>query len=134
MNNTTNLKLPSNKKFGVFFSIIFFVITIYCLLYKSPLSAVIFGNIFFILIFITLLSPNLLTPLNKLWMQIGHFIGTIVSPLVMGIIYFLFFAPLAIVFKIIKRDYLKLKFNTSDSYWIERVHKVVDPESFKNQF
>ena len=134
MNSLKNIELPTNRKFGAFFSIIFLIITIYCFLFSSTLTVIIFGSVFFIFIIATILSPKLLTPLNKLWMRIGQILGMIISPFVMGMIYFLFFAPLAVFFKLINRDYLKLKFDSKVSYWVERVDKEIDHKSFKNQF
>jgi hypothetical protein len=67
-------------------------------------------------------------------MKIGYIIGRVVSPIVMGLIYFLCFTPIALIFKLIKRDYLKLKYNSENSYWIIRQKPIIDPNSFKNQF
>tara|TARA_B100001250_G_C19803372_1_gene792139 strand:+ start:1819 stop:2022 length:204 start_codon:yes stop_codon:yes gene_type:complete len=67
-------------------------------------------------------------------MKIGFLIGSIISPLVMGVIYFIFFTPIALAFKLINRDYLGLKYNSETSYWVKRSKKSIDPISFKNQF
>ena len=82
----------------------------------------------------TLFFPQLLLPFNKLWMKLGLLIGKIVSPVVMGLIYFLIFTPIALVFKLTKRDYLNMKQSPKNSFWQERSVKAINPESFKNQF
>ena len=134
IHNPKDLKLPSNKKFGLFFSTIFLVLIIYFLYFSLSLYSIIFSALFLITFLITLFFPQLLTPFNKLWTKIGYLIGSFISPLVMGIIYFIFFTPIALVFKLTNRDYLGLKYNAKTSYWVERTRKSIDPISFKNQF
>ena len=134
MSSSKDLKLPSNRKFGLFFSAIFLVSLAYFLNFSQNLYTIIFSILFIITLFITIFFSDLLTPFNKLWMKIGYLIGSFISPLVMGIIYFIFFTPIALVFKLTNRDYLGLKYNAKTSYWVERTRKSIDPISFKNQF
>ena len=85
------------------------------------------------LIFLSLglLNSKLLTPLNKIWYKFGIFLGKIVSPLIMGLIFFTVVTPIAFLMRILKKDLLNLKFNKNSSYWIEKS----GPESkMKNQF
>ena len=130
----TDEKLPSNKRFGIFFSAIFLAIGLYLFYISNYSYLIIFGLLFIITSLITLFFPHVLAPFNKLWMKIGYIIGRVVSPIVMGLIYFLCFTPIALIFKLIKRDYLKLKYNSENSYWIIRQKPIIDPNSFKNQF
>tara|TARA_A100001011_G_C14118831_1_gene760332 strand:- start:3 stop:407 length:405 start_codon:yes stop_codon:yes gene_type:complete len=134
MSSYTDIELPTNRKFGFFFSIIFFLVFIYFLNFEEDYYAIFFGLISLITLLITIFFSNLLSPFNKLWMKIGFIIGTLISPIIMGIIYFFFFTPTAFAFKIIKRDYLRLKFNNKASYWKIRDDKQIDSKSFKNQF
>ena len=134
MSSSKDLKLPSNRKFGLFFSAIFLVSLAYFLNFSQNLYTIIFSILFIITLFITIFFSDLLTPFNKLWMKIGYLIGSFISPLVMGIIYFIFFTPIALVFKLTNRDYLGLKYHAKTSYWVERTRKSIDPISFKNQF
>jgi len=126
--------LPSNRKFGLFFSVIFLISALYFVYSSIRLYALIFGAFVVTTLFITLFFPQLLLPFNKLWMKLGLLIGKIVSPVVMGLIYFLIFTPIALVFKLTKRDYLNMKQSPKNSFWQERSVKAINPESFKNQF
>ena len=85
----------------------------------------------FIFLILGILNSKILTPLNKIWFRFGLFLGKIVSPLVMGIIFFLVVTPIGLFMRIIGKDILNLKFNKNESYWI----KKTGPKSkMKNQF
>jgi hypothetical protein len=85
----------------------------------------------FIFLILGILNSKILTPLNKTWFRFGLFLGKIVSPLVMGIIFFLVVTPIGLFMRIIGKDILNLKFNKNESYWI----KKTGPKSkMKNQF
>jgi len=81
----------------------------------------------------TLIKADLLRPLNKLWMRVGLLLGMIVSPIVLGIIFFIMFTPIALAMRLLRRDELRLRFKNKSSYWIKR-EAPLQPESFKNQF
>src|SRR6056300_547469 len=99
------IQLPSNRKFGFFFSIIFFIISTY--LYHIRVDIFLVYTLYIIslsLFIITLVNADILGPLNKLWMGFGMLLGLIISPIVMGVIFFFIFTPLALVLRIIGRD------------------------------
>ena len=124
------VKIGSNKSFGIVFFIVFFIIAIYPLLNHNELRlwSLIISIIFLIL---GLLNSKLLTPLNKIWFKFGILLGKIISPLVMGLIFFFVVTPIGILMRILKKDLLNLKFNKKTTYWIEKN----DPKSkMKNQF
>ena len=124
------VKIGSNKSFGVVFFIVFLIIGTYPLLSDNEvrLWSLIISIIFLIL---GLLNSKLLTPLNKIWFKFGISLGKIVSPLVMGLIFFFVVTPIGILMRILKKDLLNLKFNKKTTYWIEKI----DPKSkMKNQF
>tara|TARA_B100000965_G_scaffold382699_1_gene381282 strand:+ start:1440 stop:1829 length:390 start_codon:yes stop_codon:yes gene_type:complete len=128
--DNSNIKLPSNKNFGLVFFVVFLLIAFYPLLKHGEIKiwSLITSFIFLIL---GLLNSNILNPLNKIWFKIGIFLGRIVSPIVMGLIFFIVVTPIGIIMKIFKRDLLNLKFNNNKSYWIEKN----EPKSkMKNQF
>tara|TARA_B100001093_G_C26199261_1_gene747217 strand:- start:113 stop:496 length:384 start_codon:yes stop_codon:yes gene_type:complete len=124
------IKKSSNKSFGVVFSIVFFLIAVYPLIKNEDL--IIWSLLLsFIFLILGLLNSKLLAPLNKMWFKFGLFLGKIVSPIVMGVIFFLVVTPIAILMKILKKDLLNLKYNDEKSYWIEKT----EPKSkMKNQF
>lgn len=128
--NNSKTKLPSNKSFGILFFIVFTIISIYPLINDNSIRlwSLIVGIIFLIL---GLVNSKLLTPLNIIWMKLGMFLGIIVSPIVMGIVFFLVVTPTALIMKILRKDLLNLAMNKSSSYWIEK-DKI--KSSMKNQF
>ena len=131
--NFKELQLPSNKKFGRFFSTVFLLLTIY-LYFAGYVTFLVVSIILFLLTaIITLTKPSLLSPFNRFWMSIGFIIGRVVSPIVLGIIFFLVFSPIAIIMRLFGRDELNLKSKNADTFWKNRSDKI-KPESFKNQF
>ena len=125
-----NIKLPSNRNFGVVFFIVFLIIALWPLLKQNEIRiwSLIISFIFFVL---GLINSKLLTPLNKLWFKFGILLGNIISPIVMGIVFFLVVTPTGLVMRIFRKDILKLKKNSSDSYWI---NKDSTNSSMRNQF
>tara|TARA_B110000444_G_C18268181_1_gene335073 strand:+ start:77 stop:454 length:378 start_codon:yes stop_codon:yes gene_type:complete len=120
----------SNKSFGIVFFIVFFLIAIYPLLKQEDVRiwSLIISSIFLIL---GLLDSKILYPLNKIWFKFGILLGKIVSPLVMGIIFFIVVTPIGLLMKLLKKDLLNLRFNKHNSYWVEKN----EPKSkMKNQF
>ena len=87
-----------------------------------------FGNFLF-----TILKAHLLLYLNILWIRLGLLLGMIISPIVLGLLFFVFFTPMAILMKLYGRDELRLKIKKNISYWILRDNQI-KPDSFKNQF
>jgi hypothetical protein len=128
-----NLKLPSNRTFGLFFSLIFVLIAIYFTYIELLNYSIVFYILSFVFIIISFLKSEILLPLNKMWMKLGLLIGSIVSPIVLGGIFFILFTPVAILFKITKRDELRLNFKRRSTYWVKR-EGPIESESFKNQF
>ncbi len=126
--------MPSNQKFGFFFFAIFFACCLYFFFNRQLTVSITFGGLSGVFVLIAWLRPNLLEPLNKAWYLLGIFLGKIVSPLILGIMFFLMITPLAIGMKLAKRDVLFLKKRKTNSYWIDRNPQGPDSESFKNQF
>ena len=125
-----NLKLSSNKVFGLFFFVIFIAIALYPLLASNPLNIWSFFVAAFFLIF-GLTKTNILTPLNILWYKLGILLGTLISPIVMAAIFFLVVTPISLIMKILRKDLLNLTTNKDKSYWIEK-EKI--KSSMNNQF
>ena len=129
----SEIELPSNKKFGYFFTLIFLIITGYFFLNKSLNLAYVFAAISITLFFITLVKADLLLYPNKLWIQFGLLLGMIISPIVLGVLFFVLFTPTAIIMKLFGRDELRIKFKKNTSYWIVRENQI-NSDSFSNQF
>ena len=128
--NNSKLKLGSNRSFGIVFFIVFLIIALWPVLKQNEIRiwSLIISFIFFVL---GLINSNLLTPLNKLWFKFGILLGNIISQIVMGIVFFLVVTPTGLIMRFFRKDILKLKKNTSDSYWI---NKDDTNSSMKNQF
>ena len=125
-----NIKISSNKSFGIVFFIVFLLISIYPLSEGNDVRvlSLIISLIFLIL---GLLNSYILTPFNKLWFKFGIFLGHVVSPIVMGIVFFLVITPTSLLLKLLGKDVLNLKKNKSKSYWI---NKSGPKSNMKDQF
>lgn len=125
-------KIPTNKNFGLVFCFIFFVIFLEPILRDAQLRywSLIISFIFLIL---GLTNSKLLTPLNKIWYRFGLFLGKFVSPIVMGLVFFLVVTPTSLLLKLFNKDILNIKKKKKNikSYWIEKSEKR---SSMKNQF
>jgi len=125
-----DIKISSNRSFGIVFFIVFLLIAFYPLIYSEEIRiwSLIVSLIFLIL---GLINSRILTPLNKLWFKFGILLGKIISPIIMGIIFFLVVTPIGLIMRFLGKDVLNLKFNANKSYWIEKT----GPKSrMKNQF
>lgn len=128
-------QLPSNRKFGLLFAVIFLALALYAN-YKNEAIPII-GLLLFISGFFLISSffyQALLTPLNKAWFMLGLALGKVVSPVVLGIIFFGLITPIALIARLMGRDELKLKRPKKSTYWSEPIGSNSDADSFKNQF
>lgn len=126
--------LPSNRKFGAFFTAVFLVLGVYAFWKDARLFATICILLTLLLCTVTAAAPTLLTPLNRLWFGFGLVLGKIVNPIVLGMIFFIVITPVAFVARAFGRDALRLRRWSIDSYWVSRVPPGPDPQTFKNQF
>jgi len=133
MINNSNVVLPSNLKFGYFFSFVFLIASIYFYFREINMTFYILGTCSIVFFLITFFKADILRPLNKLWMSFGLFLGMIVSPIVMGAIFFIIFTPIGILMRLFGRDELLLKFKIKPSYWTNR-NEDIHSNSFRNQF
>ena len=129
-----NVKLPSEKKFGIFFSTIFFIVSFYYYLIEYFFISLIFGSLCILLFIISLTKPKALVFFNKLWMQFGLLLGKIINPIVLGIIFFGLFASIGFLMRLFGRDLLNLKFKKKLSYWQLREFLNKSQCDFNKQF
>ena len=129
----SEIELPSDRKFGFFFTFVFAVAASYFLYSTNMTWAYIFASVSILFLVVTVAKADILLPLNKLWMRFGLLLGMVVSPIVLGIIFFGMFTPIAFVMRMSGRDELRLKFRNKASHWISR-SEPIKSESFKNQF
>tara|TARA_Y100000590_G_scaffold268899_1_gene301957 strand:+ start:152 stop:538 length:387 start_codon:yes stop_codon:yes gene_type:complete len=126
----SKIKISSNRSFGIVFFVVFLIIAIWPLLneYEIRYWSLIISIVFFLL---GILNSKFLTPLNKIWFKFGILLGHVISPIVMGLIFFLVVTPTSLLMKLFRKDILGIKKNRSKSYWIE---KSGPKNKMKNQF
>jgi len=113
------IKIGTNRSFGIVFSIVFLIIAIWPIKNGNEITYwLLIVSVFFLLL--GLLNSKILTPLNKIWFKFGMFLGSIISPIVMGIIFFIVVTPIGFIMKIFGKDLLNINYNNNNSYWIEK--------------
>jgi len=124
------VKIGSNRSFGIVFFIFFLIVGTYPIFFQGELRiwSLIVSIIFLLL---GIINSRLLTPLNLLWFKFGMLLGRIVSPIVMGLVFFLVVTPTGVIMRILNKDLLRLKKKNIKTYWIERSSIKSD---MKNQF
>jgi len=125
-----DVKISSNRSFGLVFGIFFLILSLYPLLNDDNLNLIflIFSIIFFVL---GLINSKILSPLNFAWFKFGIILGKIVSPIIMSLIFFIIVTPIGLLMKLLKKDVLDLNFNNEKTYWKK---KTDSKNSMKNQF
>ena len=128
--NHNEVKIGSNRSFGIVFFVVFVLIAIYPLINNEDLR---FWSLTISLVFLVLglINSKILTPFNKIWFKFGILLGRIISPLIMGVIFFLVVTPIGFIMRMIGKDLLNLKYNDKKSYWIE---KTETKSKMKDQF
>lgn len=126
-----NIKLPSNRSFGITFFVVFIIVSLYPLLNDNNIK--IWSLIVsFIFLLLGMINSILLMPLNALWFKLGLFLGKYIAPIVMGIVYFAVVFPTFLLLKLFKNNYLNIKYEKNkNSYWINTKNKNT---TMKNQF
>ena len=127
--------LPSNRNFGLLFAGVFALLSAYAA-YHGADAFKVYGWLMAGLAvgLIAFAAPGLLTPFNTAWMKLGELMGKVVSPLVLGVIFFVLITPISLITRLFGRDELRLKRTSASSYWIDRAPPGPAGESFKNQF
>lgn len=129
-----NMVLPLNRSVGLIFAAFFMLIALFPIAYGRDVHiwALILSGGFGLIVF---LAPQLLTPLTKYWMGLAHILHKIVSPIVLGVLFFLVVAPVGFLMRLSGKDPLRLKLEPkAQTYWQERQSPSPDPESLLNQF
>ena len=125
-----DLKIGSNKSFGIVFFLVFLIISVYPLLNNEDIRiwSLIISLVFLLL---GILNSKFLTPLNKIWFKFGILLGKTISPLIMGLIFFFVVTPIGLIMKLFGKDLINLKYHSKDTYWID---KNGPKSKMKNQF
>ena len=125
MLNKSKIQTNSNRSFGIVFSIVFIIIAFWS--FRGDFSQIKILPLLISLIFLILglINSKLLTPLNKLWIKFGNLLGSIISPIIMAIIFFLVVTPTGILLRIFGKDLLNIKQKSNkNSYWIKKDKRI----------
>jgi len=129
----SDVELPSNKKFGFFFTFVFGLFSVYFYTKELISWTYIMSLASLIFLVLSVVKAEILLPLNKMWMKFGLLLAMIFSPIVLGTLFFGLFTPIALLMRFTGRDELRLKFYNKPSHWIVR-REPIKSESFYNQF
>ena len=124
----------SDRSFGIVFAVVFCVIGLLPLAFGGGARLWSLGvGVAFLLV--AVVAPAVLAPLSRLWLRFGLLLHRIVSPVVLGIMFFVVITPMALVMRALGKDLLRLRFDrAAASYWIDRTPPGPPPESMKDQF
>jgi len=129
MNKKISIKKKDNVIFGITFSVVFLIVALWPLLDGLNFRKwSLITSAAFVMISFTI--PNVFTYLNLFWIKLGYFLGKIISPIIMGIVFFIIVTPIGLFLRLFGKDILRLKRN-KNSYWIKRDYKI---QSMKKQF
>ena len=131
--NEKDIKLPSNKKFGLFFTFIFLILSSYSF-WNNNFYVGLILLLLGLTIFFTIINSKGLAPLNKLWMKLGIILGSIVNPIILGILFFGMFFPLGCIMRLLGRDELNLKLGKNTSSWNYKISNIQHNNNFNQQF
>ena len=117
--DNSNIKIGTNKSFGLVFFVFFFIVSVFPLLNGENIRvwSLIISIIFLIL---GIMNSKILTPLNQVWFKFGILLGRFVSPVVMGVVFFMVVTPTSLIMKVLQKNLLNLKKGNKKTYWIER--------------
>ena len=128
--NHNEVKIGSNRSFGIVFFVVFVLIAIYPLINNDEIRlwSLVISIIFLIL---GIFNSKILTPLNRIWFKFGLLLGKIISPIIMFLVYFTVVTPTGLLLRLFNKDILNLKFNKKSSYWINKEKNI---GTMKDQF
>tara|TARA_B100000989_G_scaffold290507_1_gene263749 strand:- start:2512 stop:2895 length:384 start_codon:yes stop_codon:yes gene_type:complete len=127
MNNQKNIN--SNKSFGYVFSVFFLIVFAYLYIQTNKFFFV-FLLLSILLFILGFFNSKILSPLNKIWIKFGILLGRIISPIIMGFIFFCVVTPIGVMLKLFKKDVLRLKLKNYSSFWVNKDNK----SKMKDQF
>jgi hypothetical protein len=128
------IKPSSDRGFGLVVAMFFLIVGFWPLVRVEPIRWWAAG-VAATFTLLALLWTAALAPLNRLWVKLGAFLYRIVSPIVMGLLFYLTVTPIALLMRLLGKDPLRLNRDpNAASYWIDRMPAGPAPESMKNQF
>lgn len=134
MNEEQTVDLPTNRSFGILFTLIFALISVWNYLSDQMNIAMVSLGLTVACVLTTFAFPQSLSPLNRAWMKLGLFLGKLVNPVILGVIFFLIITPVSLITRLAGRDALRLNQEHHKTYWRTRDNNRSQTDSFKNQF
>jgi len=126
------MQISYNRRFGLLFSIIFLFLAYY-FHNKNEYFFILFITILILFLTLSIFKPSLLNAPSNYWLKFGLILGKIISPIILGIIFFLILTPISIITRIFGRDELRLKKRNKKSFWVNKSIKI-SGDTFDNQF
>ena len=128
------IKGSSDRSFGIVFAVVFALIAAISWYHDGThWHWWLGGSLVFALI--AMARPPLLAPLNRLWTKFGLLLAAVVSPVVLGLVFYLCITPIGFLMRLFGKDPMRLRLEPeADTYWIRRDPPGPPPESLKNQF
>ncbi|MEL7368945.1 MAG: SxtJ family membrane protein [Myxococcota bacterium] len=128
------LEVGSDRSFALVFTVVFSLVGLFPVFFSTGAPRLWALGIAGVFLGLGLIVPHLLHPLNVLWMKFGALLNAIVSPIVLGGLFYLVVTPMGLIVRLFGHDLLRLKLDDSSSYWIRRDPPGPPPASMKNQF
>jgi hypothetical protein len=126
--------LPSNRKFGLLFTVVFAVLAGLSW-WKGGTAYPWLLGVSGLFLLVTLAAPDILRPLNRAWMAFAFLLHRIMSPIILGALFFVLFTPVAFFMRLWKRDTMNRRREPAlNSYWIPRLPPGPAPDSLRDQF
>jgi hypothetical protein len=126
------IKGSSNRSFGLTFAAFFMLATFFPLFTAKPIRWHFLPAVLGFL-FLALVVPQSLGFLNRIWTKFGLLLHSVTNPVIMGLIFFIAFAPLGLLLRVFGKDSLKKRWDLSaKTYWVKR--QTLQPYDMKNQF
>ena len=117
-------KNKKNRSFGILFFIVFLILGLYPVYAGNSVNIYLILISLFFLIF-GLINSKILSPFNKAWIKFGEILGSVIAPIIMALVFFVFLTPTSFLVRIFGKDLLGIKFNKKKkSYWINRNKKL----------
>ena len=124
----------SDRSFGLVFAGVFALLAAYNW-WHARAAWPLYLAVAFAFLALALLRPNVLSPLNRVWTKLGLVLGMIVSPIVLGLLFFLVVTPVGLLMRLMGKDPLRLRRDSgAGSYWIVREPPGPPGDSMGEQF
>jgi Saxitoxin biosynthesis operon protein SxtJ len=125
----------TDRSFGIMFGCIFIIIAALLRLRDEPQKLqFLLLSFSFITFLVSFTQPRLLSTPNKLWMKFSLLLARFISPIILGVLFYVLISPLALALRLFGRDELRLKTKSLATNWQSRKIDGYSLDSFKNQY